>query len=150
MAYTLPSKTTVEFVYERVYWSSYKELDFNYVSDIPTILKPSFDGSIAKNWKDTNTFRLGVTQVVENYTLMAGVVYDQSPVPEETVSYELPDSDSVAVSLGMRYQLSPSIDLGLSGLYSMRESRQVNNDEINGKFSNSNVLMISAGLGYKF
>jgi long-chain fatty acid transport protein len=81
---------------------------------------------------------------------MGGVVIDNSPIPDETLSFELPDSDSVSVSLGARYQVTDSINLGMSALYSMRDSRSTVNKNLSGEFSNSDVLIISAGLGYKF
>lgn len=149
-AYTFSTKTTVEFVYERNFWSSYDELDFGYVSNIPAILKSSFDDPIAKKWTDSNTFRLGVTQEYDEYTLMAGIVRDESPVPNERVSFELPDSDSLSISFGGRYEINKDLDVGLSVLYSMREDRKVNNEEMEGEFSNSNVLIASVGVGYKF
>ena len=149
-AYTFASKTTVELVYEKTYWSAYSSLDFNYTSAISPILVPSFDNPIAKDWKDTEAYRLGITQKLDTLTLMAGVVYDNSPVPDNRVSYELPDSNSLSVSFGGRYDVTEKINVGLSALYSMRENRDVKNADIEGTFSNSNVLMISAGLGYKF
>jgi long-chain fatty acid transport protein len=149
-AYTFETKTTVEFVYERNYWSKYSTLDFNYESAIPSILVPYFDDPIAKNWEDSNAFRLGVTQELEKMTLMMGVVYDQSPIPDETLHFETPDSDSTSVSLGGRYQFSDSLDIGLSALYSMRDDRTVNNGHVDGTFSDSNVLIISTAIGYKF
>ena len=153
VAYTFESKTTVEFVYERNFWSSYSQLDFNYVSSIPVILTP-MDTPIAKDWKDTNAYRLGITQELDKITLMAGIVYDNSPVPNSSLSFELPDSDSLSVSLGGRYKINESLDVGLSALYSMRDSRTIsatnNNNNIDGEFSNADVLIISAGLGYKF
>jgi long-chain fatty acid transport protein len=149
LAYTFETKTTVEFVYERNFWSAYKTLDFNYAGNIGN-LTPYFDDPIKKAWKDVSAYRLGITQELDKLTLMGGVVIDNSPVPDETLSFELPDSDSVSVSLGARYQVTDSINLGMSALYSMRESRSVVNDNITGEFSNSDVLIISAGLGYKF
>jgi len=149
VAYTLPSKTTVEFVYERNMWSSYKSLDFNYAGNIGN-LAPYFDTPIAKNWEDTNAYRIGITQELDKFTLMAGAVYDETPIPDETLSFELPDSDATSLSLGLRYQYNENINLGVSALYSMRDTRTVNNDELQGEFSNSDVLILSAGLGYKF
>lgn len=149
-AYTFESATTLELVYEKTYWSAYGSLDFDYKSAISPILVPFFDAPIAKNWKDTEAYRLGVTQELENMTLMAGVVVDHTPIPEATMSYELPDSNSVSVSFGGRYNVNKKIDVGLSALYSMRENRDVKNSDIEGTFSNSNVLIVSAGLGYKF
>lgn len=149
-AYTFPTKTTVELVYERNYWSAYQELDFNYGTGVNFVTNAVFGAPIKKDWKNTNTWRLGVTQELESLTLMAGLVYDETPVPDETLSFELPDSDSVAVSLGGRYAINEKIDVGLAALYSMRESRSITNASLNGEFSNSNVLLVSAGVGYKF
>jgi len=147
LAYTLPSKTTVEFVYERNMWSAYKTLDFNYTN---AYAEGAFGTAKTKDWKDTDTFRLGITQNLDKMTLMAGAVYDKSPTPDATLGFELPDSNSLSVSLGGRYQMSEAVDIGLSALYSMRESRTVSNTSISGEFTNSNVLIVSAGVGYKF
>jgi len=46
--------------------------------------------------------------------------------------------------------INEQIDVGLSALYSMRESRDVTNGLLNGEFSGGNVLLVSAGVGYKF
>jgi long-chain fatty acid transport protein len=149
-AYTFETGTTVEVVYEKIYWSAYKTLDFNYVSPIPPILVPSFDDPVIKEWKDSEAYRLGITQELDGMTLMAGMVYDKSPVPDKSLSYELPDSNSLSVSLGGRYDVNTKLNIGIAALYSMRENRDVKNDDIEGRFSNANVLIISAGLGYKF
>ena len=152
IAYTLPTKTTVEFVYERTYWSAYSDIDFDYTD---TTAEAVFGNSKAKNWKDTNAFRLGLTQDLDELTIMAGIVYDETPTPSKTLGFESPGSDSLSVSLGARYDISKSIDVGLSALYSMKEDRTItaadaNANGIVGTFSNSNALLISAGLGYKF
>ena len=151
-AYTFPSETTVEVVYERTYWSAYKSLDFHYTNPLAEAV---FGIPKPKNWKDTNTFRLGLTQELNNLTLMAGYVYDNSPVPNKTIGFELPDTDSQAVSLGGRYKINESVDIGLSALYSIHESRTItaadgNDNGLVGEFSDGNVLIVSAGLGYKF
>lgn len=154
LAYTLSTKTTLEFVYEKNYWSAYRSLDFGYVSSIPLIIQPSMDAPISKEWKDTRAYRLGFTQELDKFTLMAGVVIDNSPVPDKSLSFELPDSDSLSISFGSRYKINDRMNLGLSALYSMRENRTIkaanNNNKIEGEFSNSNVLIVSVGLGYKF
>jgi len=150
VAYTFASKTTVEFVYERVNWSAYEYLDFNYVGNVGGNLSPYFDDPITKDWKDTNVYRLGITHEMDKYTLMAGAVRDESPIPDKSLNFELPDSDSISISAGIRYDYSKSINVGFSALYSMRDSRKAINDHVDGEFSNSNVLIMSAGLGYKF
>ncbi len=149
VAYTLETKTTIEVVYERNIWSSYKTLDFDYVGNIGN-LTPYFDDPIAKDWKDTSAYRLGITQELQEWTLMGGCVYDESPVPDKSLSFELPDSNSFSVSLGARYQYNDNINIGLSALYSMRDARSVSNNDLTGEFSGGNILIVSAGLGYKF
>ncbi|MDO9267391.1 MAG: aromatic hydrocarbon degradation protein, partial [Sulfurimonas sp.] len=67
-----------------------------------------------------------------------------------TIGFELPDSDSVSLSFGTRYQINEKINIGLAALYSMREDRAVSNSALEGEFSNSNVLMVSSALEYKF
>jgi long-chain fatty acid transport protein len=149
-AYTFETDTTIEFVYERTFWSAYNSLNFEYASSIPNILVPSFDDPIAKEWKDSSAYRVGITQELDALTLLGGFVVDKSPIEDAKLSFELPDSDSVSISLGARYDISDSTNIGFSALYSMRSDRVVINDDISGTFSNSDVLILSAGLGYKF
>lgn len=154
-AYTFPTKTTLEAVYERTYWSAYKQLDFTYPATLSNpVLSNAFDLVRPKNWKDTNTFRFGLTQKFDTFTVMAGLVIDKTPIPEKTVGFELPDTDTTSVSLGGRYKINDKIDVGLSALYSMHDNRtissSVNDNGINGEFTDGDVLILSAGLGYKF
>lgn len=149
-AYTFPTKTTLEFVYERNYWSAYKELDFNYGSGVNPVTNVVFGTPVAKNFKDTDVFRFGITQELDAFKLMGGLVIDKSPVPNETIGFELPDSDSVSISMGARYQINDSLNIGLAALYSMRENRRVSNASIDGEFTDSNVLIVSSAIEYKF
>ena len=147
-AYTLPTKTTFELVYERNFWSAYKELNFNYNNAAAEFV---LGQPAAKDWKNTNAFRLGVTQELDKVTLMAGIVYDETPIPDSSIGFELPDSDSLSVSFGGRYHINEKMDIGLSALYSMREDITVSSDAgLTGEFTNASALLISAGMGYKF
>ena len=152
VAYTFPSKTTLEFVYERTYWSAYSDLDFDFTDPRA---EGAFGASHPKDWKDTNTFRLGITQEIGDFDVMAGLVFDETPVPDATIGFELPDSDSVAVSLGGSYSITDKWDVYVSGLYSMHDKRNATVDVgrgtlVNGEFSNADVLILSTGFGFKF
>jgi long-chain fatty acid transport protein len=147
VAYTFATKTTIEFVYERNYWHSYSELDFNY-SDASA--EAVFGRVKDKSWEDTNTFRFGITQELDRFTLMGGLVIDESPIPEKTLGYELPDADSTSFSLGARYAVSKKLEIGMAALYSIREDRVVHNDKYDGEFTDSTALLVSVGLEYKF
>jgi len=150
MAYSFESKTTVEVVYEKNFWSSYKTLDFNYDSTIPAILQPSMDDPISKNWEDTTTIRIGITQELDELTLMAGFMIDETPIPDESLSFELPGTDSTAVSFGGKYQIDNQLSANFGLLCSMKDSRKVTNEHIQGEFDSSKTYIISTGIGYKF
>jgi len=143
---------TVELVYERTFWSSYKKLDFDYEPDISsTLLSTVYDTPIDKKWEDSNTFRLGLTYKYNNQlTLMAGYSYDETPIKEKYVSYELPDSDAHIFSTGFKYKQNSNLTWGAGVLYDYKKSRVVQNDTIDGKFSDGGALLITAGLEYKF
>ena len=143
--------TNIEFVYERAFWSAYDELDIR-VMDQP--LNKSGKAT-PKNWKDTNTFRLGLTQGLgESIDLMVGLTYDETPIPEETIGFELPDSNALVGAMGLRWAMSESTDIGAAVLYDQKEERTVsastNDNNIDGTFSGASALIVTLGLGYKF
>ncbi|ADR32927.1 membrane protein involved in aromatic hydrocarbon degradation [Sulfuricurvum kujiense DSM 16994] len=148
-AYTFDTGTTIEAVFERTYWSAYKTLDFDYDGTM-NAATVAFGTPIAKNWEDTNTYRLGITQKIDQWTAMAGLAYDQTPVPEATLGYELPDADALIVSLGGRYKMDEHWDIGLAGLIDMKKDRSVHNSSINGEFTNARAYLVTAGIGYRF
>lgn len=152
-------KTTLEAVYERTYWSSYKELDFNYDKDLTKTPLAPFDTPIAKNWKDTNTYRIGVThELNDKFTLLGGFAIDKNPIPDKTLGFELPDSDGMIYSAGLSYKMSEKMTLGLGYLYSKKDKRSVNNrldpknpaTGLHGKFENSAAHFVSTSLVYEF
>jgi long-chain fatty acid transport protein len=151
-AYTFDRGTTIEAVFERTFWSSYQNLDFDYSISLPGGLGAAFDNPKAKNYEDTNCYRLGLTQKYDKWTAMAGIGYSETPVPESTLGYELPDSDDWMISLGGRYQLNDQWNVGLAGLVDLKKSRTVTNNDngINGEFSNARAYLVTAGIEYRF
>lgn len=147
--------TNIELVYERAFWSAYDQLDI----ELNYPIMPGSPGTVHivsdKNWEDSNTVRLGLTQGVgESVDLMFGVAYDETPVPDETLGFELPDSDAVIFSAGVRWAVDEKLDIGAAALYDIKEDRYVsaadNDNGIDGTFSGSSAIMLSLGLGYKF
>lgn len=142
--------TNIEFVYERAFWSAYDELNIKIPAAGPLPGMPS-----AKNWEDSNTFRLGLTQGLgESLDVMVGFAYDQTPVPDASLGFELPDSDAIVGSIGARWAMSEALDLGAAVLYDHKADRTVaaadSANMIDGTFSGSSALLVSVGLGYKF
>ena len=146
-AYTY-EKTTVEFVFERTYWSSYKELDFDYGDSVTNAV---FGPVKPKNWKDANAYRIGVThQCTDNLKMMLGFAIDKSPTPDSTLGFELPDSDAKLYSIGFEYKVNEKTSVGLAYLYDDKEERTVSNGTVNGTFTDSSAHLLTASLKYKF
>jgi long-chain fatty acid transport protein len=146
---------TVEFVYERTFWSAYETLDFNYGSPIQAGLVAAFDDPKAKDWEDTNTFRIGVTyEMNDRLTLMGGYAYDETPVPAKTLSYELPDSDAHIFSGGFKYQQTDHLSWGAAILYDKKDSHILafgeNENGIVGEFTDGGAALATVGISYKF
>jgi len=145
------SDVEVEFDYERTFWSSYKKLDFSYKQTLPVALS-AFDEPIDKKWRDTNTFRLGLKYFYsDKLTLMAGYSYDQTPIKNAYLSYELPDSNAHVFSVGFKYKQNSNLTWGVSALYDYKTKRSVNQATmIKGEFSKGGALLITAGAEYRF
>ncbi len=109
---TWNDRFTLEFNYERSYWSAYEKLEF---VGTPLPITP-------KNWKDTNTFRIGATIKMDNkITAMMGFAIDESPIPVETLGFETPDTDAKIFSMGFRYQQTENLSWGAAFLYDSKE-----------------------------
>jgi len=150
-------KTNVEFVYERTYWSAYKELDFNYGVALHPALVAAFDDAKTKNWKDANAYRIGVThQYNDKLKLMAGFAYDEAGAPKETIGFELPDSNAKLYSVGFEYKLDEKMSIGLAYLYDQKESISVTNRSVvdttapYGTFEDASAHLVTASFKYKF
>lgn len=145
-AYTFNEATTVEFVYERNYWSKYSQLDITFANN------PALNISSAKNWDDTSTYRLGVTHKYDSaWTVLAGLAYDESPIPEDTLSFDLPGSDGMIYSIGTRYAVSKDIEVGASFAYLDADEISVSQaTAITGSFDNTAVYLFTIGMEYKF
>ncbi|MDR0761794.1 MAG: outer membrane protein transport protein [Campylobacteraceae bacterium] len=154
VAYTFFKKTIVEFVYERTYWSSFKQIDFEFPNESnDPILSNGFGKKRVKNWEDSNTFRLGVTHLAtDNLKLMAGFTIDKTPASDENLAFELPDSNSKNYSAGFEYKLNDDISIGAAYLFSDKEKRSIanNNYNINGTFTDGGAHLVNMSFKYRF
>lgn len=154
-AYTCNSgRTTAEFTYDKTFWNAYDKLDFNYSQ---TFSAPSpfanFDNPLTKNWVNSEAYRIGLTHRLNTqWTVMAGFAIDKNPIPDQTLGFELPDSDAKIYSCGLRFQPTDNLALGAAYLFDDKESRTVptNANSINGAFDNAAAHLVTAGLQYRF
>jgi len=147
-------KTTLEFVLDRTYWSSYKNLDFDFEDPIVNTL---FGSPKPKNWKDSNTYRFGLThKCTDKLTAMIGYAYDKTPVPDSTIDFSLPDSDKHIFSAGIKYKYDNRMTFGLSALYTKQKTRRasiydpVSQTYTNGEFSKGGAYLFAFGMNYSY
>lgn len=151
VSYTF-DKATVEFEYDRTFWSDYEQIDIDYDRNLGNpVLTAAFDDPVAKNWDDVDAFRLGVTyNWNEALTLMAGFGIDGNPIPDETLSFDLPDSDAWFGSLGFRYSYASNWSLGAAYLYAKKDDRTIVNSTLNGEFSDITSHLLAVSVAYMF
>ncbi len=152
-AHTFIEKLTVELTWDRTFWSEYENLDLNFNAVNPYTM--IFGAPIAKNWDDSSAYRVSLTYKANDLmTLMAGFAYDETPIPSNTLGFDLPDSNAYLFSLGARYKVTSQMELGLGLLYDMKSDRTVNNladgGHADGKFKDASALLMSAALTYTF
>jgi long-chain fatty acid transport protein len=151
VAYTF-QKIIFEFEYDRTFWSVYDELDFQYPVDLGhPILTSVFDNPISKDWDDVDAFRFGLTYLWSSqFTIMVGGGIDGNPVPDSTLSFDLPDSDAWFASGGVKYNHNEKLSYGVAYLYSDKEDRSVTNETVDGKFSGASSHLLNFSLIYLF
>ena len=155
---TWNDKFTLEFNYEKTFWSTYENLDFEYTGKGSAFVPPAFDNPIPRNWQNTNTFRIGATAVLDNkFTVMMGFAIDETPVQTKTLGFELPDSDAKIFSMGFKYQQSENLSWGAAFLYDSKEpialtAGKQDNPILNngGSFGGGGVYLTTVGVAYEF
>ena len=87
---------------------------------------------------------------------MAGYAYDESPVPDSTIDFSLPDSDKHIFSGGIKYKYDDRLTFGLSALYTKQKSRnaeiydRLSGEYISGEFSKGGAYMFAFGINYAY
>ena len=155
---TWNDRLTLEFDWERAYWSAYKNLDFEYDLAIPAPLVPYFDDPVAKDWDDADTYRLGLSYKMDDaLTMMAGYARGESPASKKTIGFELPESDANNYSAGFRYRQNENLSWGAAILYSDKESLHIpagvaDNQVIKGggTFDKGGAVLATIGVAYEF
>lgn len=89
-------------------WSKYDELKINFGDEVlpvggnPAVLTD--ESTSPKNWNDVWRFNVGVEYAALDWLdLRLGYVYDNTPVPDDTIDYLLPDSDRQIFSTGLGF-----------------------------------------------
>lgn len=107
--------------------------------------------TVPENWKDIWTAGLGAAwRLAPEWTVRGGYIFMQSPVPEETLSPTLPDSDQHVVSAGVGYRKGRQrVDASYAVSFNKDRSVDGNVDPAyNGEYEikTSHMLMLAYGL----
>lgn len=99
-AFKLSESLDMEIDLYYTLWSKYEALTLDF--DVNTLTVA--DQVIEKNWEDTMCVRLGGEyHASQDLDIRFGMMYDQSPVPDETLDPMLPDADRFGVCAGIGY-----------------------------------------------
>ncbi len=132
---------------EWLQFSNFQSLPINVGAPPP--LLPS---SINQDWDDTFTFGVGGDwRINDAFTLRASYQYYMTPIPDETLSPTIPDSDQNVVTTSLEYAWGRSrveLAYGLV-LYNDRDITTNQNPAFNGHYEFS-VHLISAGYRFSF
>ncbi|GAB2527859.1 OmpP1/FadL family transporter [Rufibacter soli] len=144
-------KFTIAADLQRVQWSAYKSLRFDFNGTAGGAGVTSSESP--RNYEDVFIYRLGLQyQLSDILTVRAGGYYDQSPVQEGYLTPETPDADSRGLSAGLTLALSEKVDLDASFLYLNKKERTDNASKsggVPGTFK-SIAYIPGVGLNYKF
>jgi long-chain fatty acid transport protein len=122
-------------------WSSTRELA------IELKTTPDFNQTLNKRWRNRWNFHLGGEYgVTDALAVRAGFIYDPTPIPQETLTPDVPDSDRLNFAVGAGYKFSTfRADLGYQ-LVVLREQRSTFED-LPGTYSGT-AHVIGLTLGY--
>lgn len=154
----------LEGVYERTFWSKGRKFDISF--DAQNAQFSASSGSVAESfsqaqlqsmiglanfdavamgvgWRDTDTFRLGLTYMGTSLRVMMSAVYDKSPVRQDSIG--IPDSDGYGLGFGVKYRFR-GFDLGLALSNTYKENRQ----SIYYSDGIGQLKIVSASIGYRW
>ena len=171
-AISLPTAVTLGFGYQLsdlfleldvvfTTWSNYERIDLEFSEPcedgdqtcipVPGETNPPTT-SIVSNWTDALAFRFGTQYSVnEQIDVRAGLVFDLTPIPDETLSPSLPGNNRIAFSLGGGYTTDFGLraDLGYQLVNALEREVGAENQNLPGTYTTTaHVLGINVGYGY--
>jgi long-chain fatty acid transport protein len=96
-------------------WSAYQSLDFDFEEENLGIQ----DTQSPRNYNDSWVFHLGGEYILNRVQLRAGAYYDMTPVDEGYMTPETPDSNRIAFTAGVGYNVGERLQLDLSFLLNL-------------------------------
>lgn len=146
IAYKATKNLELEFDYQYVGWSVYKELAFTFAANNNTTTSP-------KNYKDSFILRLGGEYTMDQWQFRAGYLYDKSPVSTEYVEPILPDASRNGINVGVGYDINPNWNVSAAYFFLKFDERVVDNsipeNSFNGTY-HSYANLFGINIEFKF
>ena len=134
-------------------WSKYDELQINFGDNVLPTATPDQSTS-PKNWNDVWRFNVGVEYAALDWLdLRLGYVYDNTPVPDDTIDYLLPDSDRQIFSTGLGFHKDNwAVDVNYSYLlFADRDIDGRDEDKVyDGEVNDADCHIAGVSFTYKF
>ncbi len=146
IAYNFTDQLVVSLQGSRVSWSSFDSLNYVFPDN------SAYDIRTGRNSKNSYATRLGAEYTfTDQFQARIGFAWDQSPVPDEYLSPELPDATKVMLAVGASYKfnkkLSGDFTFGIEN-YFERKGFFLSANFKGSYNSTSNILGV--GLNYDF
>lgn len=142
--------------YQRVFWSSFQELEFvsrenNNLPGMPYISR------VDEKWRDTNFYAIGTSYMLDDqWKLRLGLAYDQSAVRMQHRTPRVPDSDRIWYSAGLGYQYSEKLSFDAGFTYISAHDATLDTEltgnkgnHVTARYENS-VKTFTFSMNYKF
>ena len=134
-------KWSVMAEYQRVFWSSFKNLTF--VGDDMNYPGSPYISRVNESWRDTNFWAVGTSYKLDDqWKLRLGLAYDQSAVRLKHRTPRIPDSNRIWYSVGFTYIKAHDAKMNTS--YTGNAGKHVSAD-----YTNS-VKIFGLSVNYRF
>lgn len=145
-------KLSIEAGFVYTWWSTYDALTVHYAQ--PVIPGGKTQTSSPKNWGDVWRFTLGLEYAVLPWLdLRAGYVFDQSPVPDDTIDYMVPANDRHLYNAGIGFHWDHwTVDLNYTYLVIVDRDIDARPKDgvLPGEIDDGHAHMVGVSVGYAF
>lgn len=147
---------TLEFDIQYTEWSSFEKLDAAFNQPV-LALGGVTSVNRAFNWDDAVALRFGLEyRLSEMVALRCGLIYDESPIPDETLSPLIPSGDRWLYTIGLGYKSGKmTLDFAYNYLDDEGRNFQNPNAEVDpfgatGDFNDVSAHILMVGFSYAF